>query len=233
MAILICAQCGKRTVTSLFRLNSGQRYCSQVCKAEAARTKPTRAKVEVRCLQCQGAFLCPRAWVKEGRRKFCNRTCRNRYLKTLTGARAPRYGKPHTSETRDKIARTRAESGKAKRMENHPGWKGGTYVCGGYREVMIATLPADQQLIAQQMTRKRYILQHRIVMATVLGRPLKATEVVHHVNGNKLDNRPENLTLMDWGPHSRTHRQLERKLAAALFEIERLKSLLVISRKSG
>ena len=44
---------------------------------------------------------------------------------------------------------------------------------------------------------------HRHVMELKLGRKLLANEVVHHINGNKHDNRPENLEVMDAGFHSR------------------------------
>jgi hypothetical protein len=86
--------------------------------------------------------------------------------------------------------------------ENSSQWKGGVCVEGygkyRYRIIMQPNHP--------QADSHGYVFEHRIIMERMIKRALTTGEVVHHLNGNGLDNRPENLLLMTNVEHSRYHR---------------------------
>jgi hypothetical protein len=68
---------------------------------------------------------------------------------------------------------------------------------GGYIQLGLAP---DDPFVEMSRGKDRSVLEHRLVMAEHLGRPLTRDEEVHHLNGIKTDNRLENLEL--W---TRTH----------------------------
>lgn len=55
----------------------------------------------------------------------------------------------------------------------------------------------------------KYAFNHRLRVSQHLGRPLTKEEVVHHLDGDKLNNYIENLWLCDAKKHNAAHRSLE------------------------
>ena len=56
--------------------------------------------------------------------------------------------------------------------------------------------------------------EHRIVAERILGRPLGKGEVVHHINGQRTDNKARNLCVMPRRDHDRYHSWYRRTCRA-------------------
>lgn len=126
------------------------------------------------------------------------------HKKRLSEANMGHTGYKHTPEARKKISdslRTRrwttqqrerfmnSMRGKYLTGKDSPSWKGGRIQKkSGYVLVKSQGHPSADK--------RGYVREHRLVVEKVLGRILDKNEIVHHKNGIKNDNRPENLEVV-------------------------------------
>ena len=54
-----------------------------------------------------------------------------------------------------------------------------------------------------------WVQEHRIVVENFIGRKLTKEETIHHINGNRCDNRIENLMIF---PNQKEHKAFENKV---------------------
>lgn len=74
--------------------------------------------------------------------------------------------------------------------------------CIGHRWIQKQKNDLQYWMILTKDGRK---YEHRVIIQNRLGRPLLRSEVVHHKNGNGLDNSPDNLELTNVSRHARLH----------------------------
>jgi len=71
----------------------------------------------------------------------------------------------------------------------------------GYRVVHMPEHP-------RSMTSKNwlgYVYEHRVVAEKFMGRPLRKKEVVHHLDGDRANNRADNLLVLENSQHTKLH----------------------------
>lgn len=148
--------------------------------------------------------------------KFCSKECfghwrvgyKNPFFgkkhkkKALQKMRLAKLGKPgnHLGKTHSKKARKKMSLAKIGKKPWNFGTRKPTMIKHGYVLVFKPDHPYKNK--------EGYVRQHRLVMEKSIRRYLNKSEVVHHINFNKQDNRIENLKLY---ASNREHENTEHK----------------------
>lgn len=152
------------------------------------------------CDACGKEFKQYAVVVERSKKNYCSADCKKEGMsKYNSGKNHPFYGKKHKADTKEKMSANRSG-------DKNWRWQGGKFISSlGYVMVKSPNHP--------RANRFGYVQEHRLVMEKKLGRYLKSKEIVHHIDGNRQNNRIENLMLFETaGKHTAHHKKLLKQL---------------------
>ena len=194
-----CIECGKEKWIYKGNWDRGREgyYCSKECKIKAfkkifkGKNNPNfrGGKIKVKCYQCGKELLRYSSQLKKN----------GKDIKSFCKKCLPDYLKNLLAE-------------------DTAHWQGGKRKSRGYI-LFHKSLVDEKYHYLLSNSKKSYIWEHRLVVAMKLDRKLRADEIIHHLNGIKDDNRPENLEIVNSKNHER--HTFEKILQKRIRELEK------------
>ena len=140
------------------------------------------------CPVCGKTFWRPASYYKKVKTPTCSKHCNGMLRGQEWAAHGHKGREGWTDESRASYAQKMSGP-------NNPAWKGGvTYFRkhGNYPPIKYVRCPEEYLGMARK---DGYVMEHRLIVAQHLGRCLKRSEVVHHIDHDPTNNDAANLML--------------------------------------
>lgn len=177
-----CTACLRNLpVANFYREKHGSYGVRSRCKECFERLRQ-ESKRTYRCGHCGKEYRRPPSRVGQFCSISCSADAKAKIVACANCGKLVRY-----SLSRIRKYCSQACMGRHRSGANHPTWALRRTERTGYVTVFVPNHPNRNS--------HGRIFEHRLVMEQSLGRLLKSNETVHHINGNRADNRIENLQL--------------------------------------